>query len=78
MKRSMPSVEDEYTQFSDKKMCHCSYWKSSGIARISEKYVCCIHHNDELICSVYDCKGSKVNIKEFMADNVHDNKTFII
>lgn len=76
MKRSLTSVKDE--QFSDKKICHDSYWKSSGIAKISEKYVCSIHHNDELICSVYECRGHKLNNCKPVTDEVPYNKTFII
>lgn len=76
MKRSMVFVENEYTQISDKKICCDSYWKSSGIAKISKKYVCCTHQNDEFICSVYDCKGNKNNM--IVTNDTCDNKTFII
>ena len=26
---------------------------------ITNKYICCIHDNDQLICNIYDCVGIK-------------------
>jgi len=47
----------------DKKKCVDNYWSNTTRANIqcSNKYTCYIHHNDEYICAVYECKGIKVD-----------------
>lgn len=61
MKRSMCINNDKDTHLLNKKKCSDPYWVLSGLARTTNKYVCCIHSNDQSICDIYGCRGKKIN-----------------